>query len=92
MCPLQRALQLTLIPNIHSTYPLLPSNTQVIKSIVQYSIPFFLGLAQAINSGGAMIGEESSSGGSSSVSDMNPPPPPLYKDFWGNKEQYEVKP
>ena len=69
---------------------------QVIKSIVQYSIPFFLGLAQAINSVGAMMSsDENSNMGSVNGNGSNmappPPPPPLYKDFWGNKEQYQVK-
>jgi hypothetical protein len=31
-------------------------------------------------------------GGGASYSTPPPPPPPLYKDFWGSKEQYQMKP
>ena len=31
-------------------------------------------------------------GGGANYSTPPPPPPPLYKDFWGSKEQYQMKP
>lgn len=78
---------------------------QVMKSIVQFSIPYFLGFDQALGSGAtamnvgdegsSMGGGSGSSGGSGGSNPFNappPPPPPLYKDFWGNKEQVPLKP
>jgi hypothetical protein len=69
---------------------------QVMKSIVQYSIPHFLGFDQALSSAVTMnLGDEGSSMGSGSSSMFSAPPPPappVFKDFWGNKEQVPLKP
>ena len=37
------------------------------------------------------VGSGNGNGSNSYMTPPPPPPPPLYKDFWGNKEQYQVK-
>jgi len=105
-----------------------PTLLQVIKSIAQYGLPYFLGFDQAmaryfffiVSSGpepflcklqscdtplpssgrsfaGAVAlggGDDAAmgGGGGANYSTPPPPPPPLYKDFWGSKEQYQMKP